>query len=112
MSRTWMPRAPLATVAALVLFAVGSAHAADYCGPGAPTDLFYNYYVGPVQCGDAGAMGAALYPCPRPTPPRVGETFITYQGLLPQEFLYHHHRTYYRYNGIYNGITETNISWR
>ena len=49
-------------------------------------DLFYNYYVGPP------GVPAGMYPCPRPTPPFVGHTYITYQPFLPQQFLYQHHR--------------------
>ena len=56
-----------------------------------PGDVFYNEYVPPVG---PGSVGAQLYPCPRPTPPMVGHTYITYQPLMPQEFLYRHHRTY------------------
>jgi hypothetical protein len=47
-----------------------------------------NYYV-----ADADAP-VALYVSPRPTPPLVGHTYITYQPLAPHEFLYTHHRTY------------------
>jgi hypothetical protein len=47
-----------------------------------------NYYV-----VDADAS-VALYVSPRPTPPMVGHTYITYQPLAPHEFLYLHHRTY------------------
>jgi hypothetical protein len=54
-------------------------------------DLFYNYYVPPVG---AYSVGAAMYPCPRPTPPLVGHTYVTYPPLMPQEFLYPHHRFY------------------
>ena len=35
-----------------------------------------------------------MYPCPRPTPPLVGYTYVTYQPLLPQEFLYQHELHY------------------
>lgn len=56
-----------------------------------PDDLFYNYYVPPVGCP---SVGAELYPCPRPTPPMVGHTYVTYQPLMPQEFLYKHCRVY------------------
>ena len=56
-----------------------------------PGDLFYNYYVPPVG---PSSVGAELYPCPRPTPPLVGHTYITYQPLMPHEFLYKHHRHY------------------
>ena len=52
-----------------------------------------------------GAMGAEMYLSPRPTPPLVGHTYITYQPLMPHEFLYRHHRSYYRDNGPYAGVT-------
>jgi hypothetical protein len=74
----------------------------------APGDLFYNFYVPPV--GDQ-SVGAELYPCPRPVPPRVGWTYITYQPLMPHEFLYHHHRTYTYYHSE-AGRTVTTVSWR
>ncbi|MCE5303431.1 MAG: hypothetical protein LLF97_10030 [Planctomycetaceae bacterium] len=54
-------------------------------------DLFHNQYAPPVGCNSTGAQ---LYPCPRPAPARVGHTYITYQPLMPQEFLYRHHRCY------------------
>ena len=59
-----------------------------------PSDLFYNYYVPPA----AGGVGAEMYPCPRPTPPQIGGTYFTYQPLMPQEFLYHHERSYVTYH--------------
>jgi hypothetical protein len=58
---------------------------------GPPLKLFYNYYVGPP------GVPAQLYPMPRPTPAYVGQVWITYPPLMPHEFLYHHHRRYYRY---------------
>jgi hypothetical protein len=54
--------------------------------------LFYNYYVPPA----GGGVGAQLYLAPRPTPPWVGHTYVTYQPLMPHEFLYPHHRAYWR----------------
>jgi hypothetical protein len=64
-------------------------------------DIFYNYYVSPSRPG--GGVPAQLYVSPRPTPPMVGHTFITYPPLMPHEFLYHHHRKYWKYyrNGGY-----------
>jgi hypothetical protein len=70
-------------------------------------DLFYNYYVPP---GEGGAVGAALYPSPRPTPPLVGHTYVTYQPLMPHEFLYRHHRTYVRWHPG-GGHTKTHVIW-
>jgi hypothetical protein len=79
----------------------GQAEAAYVYGP----DLFYNYYVAPHM-----GVGAKLYPCPRPTPPMVGHTWVTYQPLMPHEFLYRHHRCYYRRNpGA--GWTKTMVCW-
>jgi hypothetical protein len=66
-----------------------------YVRAAARNDLFSNYYVGGSYCGD---VPAQLYLSPRPTPPLVGHTYITYQPLMPHEFLYPHSRHYYRYD--------------
>ena len=65
----------------------------------------------PVPCGCAGAMGAQLYVSPLPVPPRVGWTYITYQPLLPQEFLYPHKRSYWKCNSPYGSYTKTKVWW-
>lgn len=70
-------------------------------------DLFYNYYV-PPTCG---GLGAELYLSPRPVPPHVGHTYITYQPLMPHEFMYHHHRTYHRYYNSGQGLTRTCVRY-
>ncbi|HUT13323.1 MAG TPA: hypothetical protein VMY42_22740 [Thermoguttaceae bacterium] len=70
-------------------------------------DLFYNYYVPPGACG---GVGAQLYVSPRPTPPLVGHTYVTYQPLMPHEFMYSHGRTYLRRNPG-SGWTRTVVSW-
>lgn len=95
---------------ALALFGT-AAQAQEYCGPGYPADVARNQYVPGVPCGDAGAIGASLYVSPRPVPPLVGHTFITYEGLMPDQLLYQHHRTYYRPHGPYGGVTRTDINW-
>lgn len=79
-------------------------------GPLAPVappgeDLFYNFYV-----GGGGCVPAAMYPSPRPVPAWVGHTYITYQPLLPHEFLYRHHRIYDRWNPG-SGWTRTTVHW-
>ena len=72
------------------------------------SELFYNYYVPPVG---PSSVGAELYPSPRPVPPLVGHTYVTYQPLMPHEFLYRHRRTYLRFNpGA--GWTRARVSWR
>jgi hypothetical protein len=70
-------------------------------------DLFYNYYV-PPTCG---GMGAELYLSPRPVPAHVGHTYITYQPLMPHEFMHHHHRTYHRYYNGGQGLTRTHVKY-
>jgi len=72
-----------------------------------PGDLFYNFYVPPV--GDQ-SVGAELYLCPRPVPPLVGWTYITYKQLMPHVFLYHHNLTYTYYHSDY-GMTRTSVWW-
>jgi hypothetical protein len=67
----------------------------------------YNYHVHP---GQAGMVGAQLYVSPRPTPPLVGHTYVTYPPLAPHEFLYHHHRVYNTYNPG-SGWTKTRARW-
>jgi hypothetical protein len=70
-------------------------------------DLFYNYYAWPSCTG----WGAELYLSPRPVPPHVGHTYITYQPLMPHEFMYSHHRTYHRYYNGGQGLTRTSVIW-
>jgi hypothetical protein len=90
-----------------VLLSVNSASVQAGGRESAPGDLFYNFYVSPM--GEQ-SVGAELYPSPRPVPPRVGWTNITYQPLMPHEFLYHHHRTYTYYHS--DGLkTRTSVSW-
>ena len=71
-------------------------------------DLFYNYYVGPSP--NVGGVPAQAYLSPRPVPPLVGHTYITYQAMMPHEYLHRHHRTYYRYHPS-GGFTRTRICW-
>ena len=74
--------------------------------PSSP-DLFYNYYVPP---GGYGGVPAQLYISPRPTPPVVGHTYITYQPLMPHEMLYPHSRLHWRQHGD-GGWTRTLVVW-
>ena len=82
----------LAAAAAVALLAAVGPTAQPACADGAHVTFQngYGYYVQPGP----GPLGAQLYPCPRPTPPLVGHTYITYQPLAPHEFLYKHYRTY------------------
>ena len=58
-------------------------------------DSFYNYY---VPAGSPAGVAAQMYPSPRPTPPLVGHTYVTYAPFLPQEFLYQHWNCYQTVN--------------
>ena len=59
------------------------------------SDLFYNFYT-PATISPGAA--AQLYVSPRPVPPMAGHTYITYQPLMPHEFLYQHHRVYHTHH--------------
>lgn len=104
---------PLGMALAAVLWAwqgeLGTPSQAQAADPYQNTPAsFYNYYVHPIQ---PDGVGAELYLSPRPVPPLVGHTYITYEPLSPHEFLYRHSRTYWRYNpGA--GWTRARISWR
>ena len=104
---------PVRLILALAAVMVALNLAADDSGKAygrerAPYDLFYNFYVPP---GPSGGAGAQLYTCPRPTPPYVGHTWITYQPFMPHEFMYHHCRCYYHRHA--NGRrTKTTVIWK
>jgi hypothetical protein len=69
-------------------------------------DLFYNQYVGPGP----GAAAAEMYVSPLPVPEHVGHMYNTYQPFYPNEYLYHHKRSYYNYHpGA--GWTRTNARY-
>lgn len=102
-----MIRLPLAgTVVFLVWAALGQGvSSANGQAVGMPPGPYYNYYSSPT-----GGASAQLYPSPRWAPPMAGYTYIPYQPLAPQEFLYHHSNSYLtRYpNG---GHTYTHVSY-
>jgi len=57
-------------------------------------DIFYNHYAYDHQTNQG--VPAQLYMSPVPTPPIVGHTYFTYQPLMPHEYMYGHHRDYWR----------------
>ncbi len=75
-----------AAIMAAFCLAAASAHAQNY-GPQGWTSPEPNYYAQPTG---ADGLTAAMYPCPRPTPPLVGQTLITYPPLAPQNMMYLH----------------------
>lgn len=70
-------------------------------------DLFYNFYAH----GPCGGYPAQMYISPKPVPPHVGHTYITYQPLMPHEFMYKHHRTYHQYYDSGRGLTRAKVIW-
>lgn len=90
-------------VVVAVLVAIALSSIAPQAGAQSPVG--YNYYVQPSGT----CLGSSLYPCPRPTPAPVSDTYITYQALNPHEFLYPHNRTYYTQHP--SGVTRTMVSW-
>jgi hypothetical protein len=56
-------------------------------------------------------VGAQLYPAPRPVPANVGQTYITYPPLAPENFLYHHHELY-KTQHPNAPTTRTRVHWR
>lgn len=101
-TRTSKQRWALAALALASAIGLGGSPAAR------GADLFYNYYVPGENCGPP----AQLYISPRPTPPLVGHTYITYQPLMPHEMLYPHKRTYYRYDCAHHkAVNRTTVRW-
>jgi hypothetical protein len=93
-----------ALLLALSILTATEAQAQVYAGPYAPPPGYY------APANGGGAAVAALYPSPRPAPPLVGYTYITYQPLAPHEFLYEHCRTYWREDPC-AGPTRTTVKY-
>ena len=55
-------------------------------------------------------VAAAMYPCPRPTPPWTCPTVVTYAPLAPQQFLYRH-TNHYRTCQPDGGMTHTTVHY-
>lgn len=76
--------------------------------------VFQNYYVPPPACGPGGSVTGAglpaqLYVSPLPVPAYVGHTYVTNQAFMPHEYLYKHHRTYYRWHDRGGNYTKTRV---
>ncbi len=104
LTRITIAAGAVATACILLHMAAGQAQAGNHR---TSPELFYNYYVPPGPCG---GVAAQLYVSPRPTPPLVGHTYITYPPLMPHEWLYPHSRSYVRRNPN-GGTTRTHVMW-
>jgi hypothetical protein len=88
--------------AALVALAFGlAAGDADSAQAGGPLARrfenpgpFANYYVEPNV-----GLASKMYPTPHPAPAWVGQTYYTYEGLYPHQWMSKHYDVYKRYNG-------------
>lgn len=69
-------------------------------------DVFYNFY----QPGNGGSP-AVSFPAPYPTPAYVGHSYYTYQPFMPNEWMYHHHRTYHQSYNNGMGLNRTSVRW-
>ncbi len=111
MPTVWETPSMLRTIRAIAALSLACAAWTSALAPASARaerpDLFYNYYAGPSAMG---GVPAQLYVSPRSTPPMVGHTWITYQPLMPHEFLYKHKRTYYKYDRE-GGFTTTHVRW-
>ncbi len=103
-----MVRSTRTMLAAAVLGLLASVLAGSQAEAAHP-DIFYNYYVGPSAYG--GGIPAQMYVSPRPTPPHVGHTWITYPPLNPHEFMYKHCRKYHKYYHD-GGYTESCVRYK
>lgn len=97
--------------ATLMIPAPASAVPINHGTEAPPPDVFYNYWVPPVPAGGYPGFGAQLYVSPRPVPPRVGHTWITYPPFMPHEFLYQHRRRYIRPAGVMGFKTDARAYW-
>ncbi len=97
----------IAVASVVVACSLGSGQARAENRRRTSPDLFYNHYVPPAGCN---SVGASIYPSPRPTPPVVGYTYVTYQPLMPHEFMYPHKRHYRRVHPD-GGVTRTHVCY-
>jgi hypothetical protein len=65
--------------------------------------LFYNAYTH----GYSNAVNAQMYVAPLPVPHNVGHTFMTYQPLQPEHYLYWHKDRYHNHYDGGRGLNRT-----
>ncbi|HIF34376.1 MAG TPA: hypothetical protein EYG57_17475 [Planctomycetes bacterium] len=67
-----------------------------------------NGFAVPNHCG---GVPTQLYVSPGPVPQFVGHTYITYQPLMPHQFLYPHVDKYHRYYDQGRGMTRARAAY-
>lgn len=74
-----------------------------YGNPG----LFYNYYTQ----GYSNGVNAQMYVSPQPVPPYVGHTWMTYQPLQPEHYMYTHKDRYHNHYDGGRGLNRTRATY-
>lgn len=109
-----MNRTILAALAMFAALAFVSHTASAQTGQGNLPNYLFPQYTTQGQ----GGMTAGQYPAPHPVPSHVGESYYTYQPLMPHEMMYEHQRSYYNYynDGSFKGggpsLNVTSVRWQ
>ena len=101
-----------ACVAAVMLASIAVSADQAHAQSQAQAPLFSQY-----TTQGAGSPSAAMYPAPHWSPILGGESYYTYQPLMPHEMMYQHSRNYYNYyDGGYKGggqgLVKTSVRWQ
>jgi hypothetical protein len=100
--------------ASLLMLDGGSAFGQQYGQGNSPNHLFSQY----ATASGASQATAGMYPAPHYVPPHVGNSWYTYQALMPHEMMYAHKRNYYNYDyntayyGTGAGLNKTSVVWQ
>lgn len=109
-----MKRTILAALVVFAALAFVSQTASAQIGNGNLPNYLFSQYTTQGQ----GAMTAGQYPAPHPVPPYVGDSYYTYQPLMPHEMMYEHQRNYFNYynDGSFKGggpsLNVTSVRWQ
>lgn len=111
-----------AVLAAVVTLTVCLASTAVAQNGTLQNNMFSQYTTHP----GASQATAGMYPAPYSVPRNVGQTYYTYQALMPHEMMYQHQRNYYNYyagpesfyknccnnDGGGGAMTKTTVKWQ
>jgi hypothetical protein len=100
--------------ATFLVLDAGEVLAQQYGQGNLPNHLFSQYATAP----GASQSTAGMYPAPHYVPPHVGNSWYTYQALMPHEMMYVHQRNYYNYDystamyGSGASLNKTSVVWQ
>jgi hypothetical protein len=104
----------IATAFTAAMFVAAAPVSAQFGTGNSPNNLFSQYATQP----GASSTTAGMYPAPHYVPAQMGQSYYTYQPLMPHEMMYQHSRNYYNYynTGGYNGgndsLNKTTVRWQ